>query len=173
MTGIQQLTSAGVKVIGYVYTSYAARSAADVQADIGRWKNLYPGVSGIFFDEMVNKPGKESYYSGLTAAAKGSGFDFTIGNPGSDAGASYVGTVDNILIYETAGLPSAAALGGWHSSHDRRNFGIIPYGVPSLDTGFIAMAKNNCGYIYLQNDGMPNPWDTLPPYFDALVAALA
>jgi hypothetical protein len=171
-TGIAQLTAAGVKVIGYVYTSYGARPAADVQADIARWHSLYPGVTGIFFDEMVNKPGSEGYYQGLTNAAKGGGFDYTIGNPGSDGGSTYVGTVDTILIYESAGLPSAAAMGGWHSGYDRHNFGVIPYGIPGVDTAFIATAKVTCGYVYLQNDVMPNPWDTLPPYFDALVAAL-
>jgi hypothetical protein len=172
MAGISKLTDAGVKVIGYVFTSYGARPAADVQADMARWRSLYPGVSGIFFDEMVNKPGQESYYKGLTQAAKASGLNFTIGNPGSDGGPSYVGTVDTILVYESPGLPSAGALGGWHTSHDRQNFGIIPYGIPAMDAGFVAAAKRTCGYIFLQNDVLPNPWDTLPPYFDQLVAAL-
>ena len=173
MAGISELTSAGVKVIGYVYTSYGARAASEVEADMGRWRNLYPGVSGIFFDEMVNKPGQEGYYSGLTKAAKAKGLDFTIGNPGSDGGPSYVGTVDTILIYESPGLPSGAALAGWHSAHERHNFGVIPYGIPSMDAAFVASAKASCGYIFLQNDVLPNPWDTLPPYFDALIAALA
>jgi len=173
MAGVSKLTAAGVKVIGYVFTSYGARPAADVQADMARWRNLYPGVSGIFFDEMVNKPGQEAYYKGLTQAAKASGLDFTIGNPGSDGGPSYVGTVDTILVYESPGLPSAAALGGWHTSHDRHNFGIIPYGIGAMDAGFVAAAKRTCGYIFLQSDVLPNPWDTLPPYFDQLVAALA
>jgi hypothetical protein len=172
MAGVSKLTAAGVKVIGYVFTSYGARPAADVQADMARWHNLYPGVSGIFFDEMVNKPGQESYYKGLTAAAKGSGFDFTIGNPGSDGGPTYVGTVDTILVYESPGLPSGAALGGWHTAHERHNFGIIPYGISAMDAGFVATAKGTCGYIFLQNDVLPNPWDTLPPYFEQLVAAL-
>ena len=34
-------------------------------------------------------------------------------------------------------------------------------------------AKKHCGYIFVQNDTMPNPWDSLPPYFDALLAALS
>jgi hypothetical protein len=170
--GIQQLDAAGVKVIGYVPTGYGARTPQEVQDDIWRWKNLYSGVTGIFFDEMANQPGKEKYYGDLTGAAKGIGFDFTIGNPGSDAGPSYIGTVDTILIYENEGLPQAAALGGWHSAYDRHNFGIIPYGVPSVDTTFITQAKASCEYIYLQDDRMPNPWDTLPSYFDQLLAAL-
>jgi len=172
LAGISQLTAAGVKVFGYVHTSYGARAAAEVQPEIARWRSLYPGVTGIFFDEMAKDPGYESYYKSLTAAAKASGFDFTIGNPGVDTAASYVGTVNTILVYESAGLPAGAALAGWHSGYDRSNFGVIPYGVSAVDTAFVATAKKTCQYIYLQSDVLPNPWDTLPSYFDALVAAL-
>jgi hypothetical protein len=172
MTGIAQLTAAGVKVIGYVHTSYGQRPAADVQADIGRWRNLYPAVSGIFFDEMANTPGQEGYYRSLGAYAKGQGVSVTIGNPGADSQPSYVGTLDVILVYENSGVPAVPGLGGWHASYDRNNFGVIPYGVGALDTTFVAAARAYCGYIYLQNDTMPNPWDTLPPYFDALLGAL-
>ena len=76
---------------------------------MGQWQSWYPGVSGIFFDEMANAAGHEAYYSGLTAYAKGRGLGFTIGNPGADSSPSYVGTEDVILIYESGGLPSAAA----------------------------------------------------------------
>ncbi len=83
--GIAKLTAAGVKVIGYVHTSWGARAAGELQAEMGQWKSWYPGVTGIFFDEMANAAGHESYYAGLTSYAKGHGFDFTIGNPGSDS----------------------------------------------------------------------------------------
>ena len=173
MAGVGQLTGAGVKVAGYVATGYGKRPVAEVKADIDRWRNLYPEAKAIFFDEMANNPGLESHYSGLTSYAKGKGIDYTIGNPGVDSKPSYVGTVDTILIVESAGLPSADTLAGWHASHSRQAFGIIPHSVPSLDAGFVAMAKSHVGYIFVQNDVMPNPWDTLPPYFDALLAALS
>jgi hypothetical protein len=51
--------------------------------------------------------------------------------------------------------------------------GIIPYAVASLDQGYVAQAKQDVGYIYITDDDLPNPWDTLPGYFDALLAALA
>jgi hypothetical protein len=172
MAGIAKLTAAGVKVIGYVHTSYGARAAADVEADVARWKSLYTGVTGIFFDEMANVAGQESYYQGLSSNARGQGFDFTIGNPGADGAASYVGTVDVILVYENRGVPAAAALAGWHTGYDRHNFGVIPYGVPSLDASFVKSASTDVGYVYVQNDDLPNPWDTVPPYLDALFAAL-
>ena len=173
MTGISQLIAAGIKVIGYVPTTYGARNPADVQADMKRWRSLYPSVTGIFLDEMQNKAGAEAYYKSLTSFAKSNGFDMTMGNPGSDSVPSYVGTVDLMFVYENAGLPSEERLAGWHASYDKRNFGIIPHSVPSMSRTFIATAKKYAGYIYLQNDTMPNPWDTVPPFFMDMVAALA
>ena len=170
--GIARLTAAGVKVIGYVHTLWGARPAAELQTEMGEWQSWYPGVSGIFFDEMANAAGQESYYSALTAYAKGRGLGFTIGNPGADSSPTYVGTEDVILIYENSGVPSVAALGGWHAGYDRNNFGVIPYAVGSLDTSFVQSAKQYVGYIYLQNDTLPNPWDSVPPYLSDLVASL-
>jgi hypothetical protein len=170
--GIAKLTAAGVKVIGYVHTSWGSRPAAELQTEMGQWKSWYPSVTGIFFDEMASQAGKESYYTGLTGYAKSNGFDFTIGNPGQDTSATYVGTEDVILIYENSGIPSAAALGGWHASYPRTNFGVIPYAVAGLDTSFIQAAKPYVAYIYLQSDSLPNPWDSVPPYLASLVGAL-
>ena len=173
MTEIAKLVSAGIKVIGYVPTQYATRTPTDVNADIKRWRTLYPNVTGIFLDEMHNKAGYESYYKNATAYAKSHGFDLTMGNPGADSAPSFVGTVDLMFIYENAGVPTEAKMAGWHTSYDKRNFGIIPYAVPSVSTTFVNMARKYCGYIFLQNDTMPNPWDTVPPYFMDLVKALA
>jgi hypothetical protein len=173
MLGIGKLRAANVKVGGYVATGYGNRPAAEVKADIDRWRNLYPEATAIFFDEMAFQPGFEAHYAALTSYAKGKGIDFTIGNPGVDSKPSYASTVDTLLIYESGGYPAVGDLTGWHSSHPREKFGIIPHSVPSLDTAFVAMAKAHCGYIFVQNDVMPNPWDTLPPFFDALLAALS
>jgi hypothetical protein len=43
----------------------------------------------------------------------------------------------------------------------------------SLDTTFVASAKQRVGYVYLQSDNLPNPWDSVPSYFGDLVSALA
>jgi hypothetical protein len=85
---------------------------------------------------------------------------------------SYVGTVDTILIYESSGLPTLTSLGGWHAQYDKQNFGIIPYGIPSLDAAFVASARLDVGFVYLTDGTLPNPWDSLSPYFDGLLAAL-
>ncbi len=173
MAGIAKLTAAGVKVIGYVHTSYGKRAPAEIQADINRWHSLYSGVTGIFLDEMANTPGSEAMYKNATSYAKSHGFDYTIGNPGADGGPSYLGSVDTMLIYESGGLPSTTFLAGWHTAHDRRNFGIIPYGIASVNPAFVRTAAASCGYVFLSNDQLPNPWDTLPSYLDQLVSVLA
>ena len=41
-----------------------------------------------------------------------------------------------------------------------------------MDAAFVQAAKSAVGYIYLQNDNLPNPWDSVPPYLGALVTAL-
>ncbi len=170
--GISKLASAGVKVIGYVATGYGANAAAAVKADIDRWQNFYPGqISGIFFDEQSNKPEQVGYYRDLSQYAKSKGLSFTVGNPGTDTAESYVGALDVMLIYESAGVPSAAAMGGWHTKHPASNFGVIPYAA-SIDPAFVRSARQYVGYVYVQNDTLPNPWDSVPANFADLLAAL-
>jgi hypothetical protein len=173
VAGVAKLRAAGITVLGYVATTYARRPEASVKADIDRYRSWYPQTTGIFFDEQTNIRGGEEYYARLNAYARSKGFTFTVGNPGADSSASYIGTVDLILVYESAGLPSAGALGGWHASYDRRNFGIIPYGVPAMDSTFIATAKKQVGYIYITHGTLPNPWANVPSYFSTLLGELA
>jgi hypothetical protein len=169
-TGINNLRAANIIVVGYVYTDYANRSAATVQSEIDKWRSFYPAVNGIFFDEMSNVLGKESYYSALDTYARAKGLSYTVGNPGTDTKASFVGTVNTIIVYESSGV---AALPTWYTSHARTNFAVIPYNVPSLDTTYVNTAKQSVGWIYLTNDTLPNPWDSLSSYFSSLLDVLA
>ncbi len=171
MAGIAKLTGAGVKAIGYVATTYGNKSVANVEAEISRWRSLYPATTGIFFDEMTNRAGAEAYYKTITNFAHSHGFNVTIGNPGTDVAKSFIGSVDVILVYEAAGLPSTASMGGWHASYDKHNFGIIPYGV-AMNRAYVTTVRQTIGYIYLQGDTMPHPWDTVTPYLADLLSAL-
>src|SRR5258707_13048109 len=123
VTGIQNLRSAGITVLGYVYTNYAARSTEDVTADINAYKNWY-ALDGIFFDEMSNLAGNESYYSNLSNYAKSLGYQLTMGNPATDTLPSYIGTVDSLIISEGTGYPDLSFFGGWHTNYAKANFGL-------------------------------------------------
>ncbi len=172
--GIAGLAAVGVTVIGYVDTNYALRAATEVKLEIERWSSWYKphGLSGLFLDRQATKLGAESYYAALKAHATGLGLTLVIGDPGTDPPPSYVGSLDAMIIYQGAGLPSLASLAGWHLNHDRRNFGILCYGVPALDPGFVADAAKRVGYLYLTDDGLPDPWNKLSSYLGPLLAAL-
>lgn len=167
--GIKKLQSAGIPVIGYVYTRYGARDSSEITVDIDTYKNWY-GVNGIFFDEMENAPGKEDYYLHLSSYAKSIGLNFTVGNPGKDVSSSYIGTVDNIVIYEHSGLPSIESLKGWHVQYSKYNFSILPYGVDKLDAKFVKSVSHHVGLIYITDQTLPNPWYSLATYLDQLVS---
>ena len=172
--GISILKNAGIRVIGYVYTSYASRPIADVEADIDRYVSFYgSSISGILFDEMSNVAGNENYYKTLSNYAKSKGLTFTAGNPGTDTLPSYIGTVDTLNIYEGSGVPSLGYLsGGWHSNYSKQNFSFVAYGVPNLNQTYITSAAKYVGYMYITNDNLPNPYDILPPYLEQLVTIL-
>ncbi len=171
VAGVNNLRSAGVIVLGYVYTSYAARASASVIADINTYKSWY-NVSGIFFDEMSNVQGNAGYYSALSNYAKSIGFEFTVGNPGETVPASYLGSVDCIVAYENEGLPNISSLVSMDSSFSKNGIAAISYGVNVLSTSYTNSASNYIGYIYVTDAGLPNPYSELPSYFLSLVSAL-
>jgi hypothetical protein len=142
-----------------------------MEAEIDTWRSFYPTIGGIFFDEQSNKAADVDYYRTLSEYAKAQGLAFTVGNPGTDTAESFIGALDTMLIYESKGLPDAAKLGGWHAKYAPANFGVIPYGA-AFDAAFVASARKLVGFVYIQNDDLPNPWDTLPPFFGDLLAAL-
>ena len=172
-SGITALQDAGVMVIGYVYTSYADRPPAAVQTDISTYATFYPQLDGIMLDEMSNVPGDEAYYADLSEFASDLGLGFTVGNPGTNIPQTFANTVDVLFVYEGAGLPDLESLDGWLFIYERERFAIIPHSVESLDAGFVSTALFQVGWIYATDDVLPNPWDTLPSYFDELMQQLA
>ena len=171
VAGVNSLRSAGVTVLGYVYTSYAARASASVIADINTYKSWY-NVSGIFFDEMSNVQGNAAYYLALSTYAKSIGFGYTVGNPGGPVPTSYIGSVDCIVAYENEGLPNISSLASMDTSFSKNGLAAISYGVDALSTSYTSSASNYVEYIYVTDAGLPNPYSELPPYFSALVAAV-
>lgn len=174
--GLAKWKAAGIKIIGYVYTKYGARPAADVKTAISHYKQFYPEVShGIFFDEMKNTAGSEAYYTDLTNYVHTNIGPFTMGNPGTSTITSYFPTVDCILIYESAGLPSISTVQQRTQGQPSSKCGIIPH---TVTTGFTSQyvkdASQYAKYIYITNDGSDgNPWNSLSNYADQICAALA
>ena len=170
VAGIDRLESAGVVVLGYVWTDYATRSISSAEQDIATYKSWY-GVDGVYLDQMSNVPGQESYYSALTAYAKSLGMTMVIGNPGTSVPASYIGTVTSMVVYENSGAPSTSSLSQL-AAYGKGNFAVVAYGVPDVNTAYLDTAANYVGYIYLTNGVFPNPYAPESSYLGNLATAL-
>jgi hypothetical protein len=169
--GIAALQAANIKVLGYVATGYGSHSIASMEAEMDTWKSFYPTVQGVFFDEQSNAASDVPHYQTLAQYAKSVGLSYTVGNPGTDVAPAYVGVIDTMLIYESNGVPAISSLSRW-SSYAPSNFGVIPYAVSAMDTTFVKQARQYVEYVYVTNDNLPNPWDSLTSYFSQLLTAL-
>ncbi|HMY16411.1 MAG TPA: spherulation-specific family 4 protein [Polyangium sp.] len=194
---ITKLTNAGVIVLGYIATNYAENNAShpdietEIKAAIDKYYASYPGVKGVFFDEMTN--GYESnlgyittrhmnFYARIRDYARTKSSSTTavreyvvVGNPGSEVAPDYPYLADTLVTYENSQLPAGDALNGignWRALWDRTNFAVLSYGQAAVDQSFLNAARPNTGFVYLTNDTLPNPWDTVPTYFSTLVGGL-
>ena len=170
VTATNSTRAAGVRVIGYVYTSYSARSAAAVQADIDQYYNWY-AVDGIFLDEVDTACVNEPYYAALNTYIKSKGgLGLTVLNPGTFPSECYMAAGDIICTYEDAyssyGSLSSPA---WVTNYLPCRFWHIIYNVTSGNvSSVIALARSrNAGYVYVTDDTGANPYDTLPSYWNA------
>ena len=162
--GIQRLKDVGAVLGGYTATHYGDKSMDQIKREITQYSKWYKNLDGICFDQMQSRVGKEEYYKSLTDFSKSLGFDFTIGNPGTSVSPSYIGTVDYLKIYESPGTPELSKIKDWYDKHGRANFITISYGVPSLNNTFLREAQQYINFLYITDDKLPNPYNTLPSY---------
>jgi hypothetical protein len=170
-------------VLGYVHTSYGARSSTLVTQDILTWRNLYsPTVDGIFFDEMAYDVGVDNatktLYQGWYAYAHSLGLGPIVGNPGSDeAPAWYDGakSADIININEATTWPSvptvAGAFAGGHGDYDYRINSILVYNQPTFSLTTFQTMLPYVQWFYVTDQNLPNPWGALSTHLASLFAA--
>jgi hypothetical protein len=169
---VNSLHAAGGRVIGYVSTSYAARATNTVTADIDRYFSFY-AVDGIFLDEMTNDANTNhlDYYAALYQYIHRQGTNLVVvGNPGINTQESYLTwpAADALVTFEDGTGYAALVVDGWVTRHLAQQFSHLPYNVASAATMTNTIdlaASRNVGWIYVTDDALPNPWDTLPAYW--------
>ena len=171
VNGICNLKSAGITVIGYIFTSYGSRELDSVKSEIRKYKEWYD-VEGIMFDEMSNKTGYELYYETLTSYAKSLGMKLTKGNPGTTVPQSFTSAVDFFVVYENSGYPRLEQIKESHIGYSKKNLSFVSYGISQLDIQYVMHAANYVGMLYITNNVLPNPYDSIPSYFENLVSTL-
>jgi hypothetical protein len=177
--GIQRLNGAGALTCGYVSTNYTAVSLADAKAEVDNWLNLYPDIQAIFLDEMDNTDSQATrdYYKDLKEYVRLKDLKFTIANAGALVPYSFYTNevADMIVMYENTGYPTEATLkGDFDGGHADTNYGLrasLSYNV-AFDKDELLMIKKYVGAVYLTDDNVPNPWDSLPSYLEDLFKGL-
>jgi Spherulation-specific family 4 len=171
-TYITSLRNAGITVIGYISTEYAAVSLSSVESQIAAYKSMYD-VNGIFLDQMSNVNGEQSYYSSATDYAQSEGFSTVVGNPGTDVPSSFVGTVSVLLVFENPALPTTSRLSSITMGDPASDFAVMSYDVASISSSEVSTIASYASYIYITNGETPNPYGILPSYFSSLVSDVA
>ena len=166
--------AAGITVIAYVYTSYGARSAAAVEADIDAYYAQYPDLDGIFIDEVSSDCRLIPYYSALDVYVKAKGgAGVTVLNPGNPVPECHATAGDILLTFEGS---YATYLGftpsGWETGYADTKFWHLVYDATAAEMpNAVALATSrHAGWVYVTDDRLPNPWDTLPPYWTSELA---
>ncbi|MEQ1742315.1 MAG: spherulation-specific family 4 protein [Candidatus Nitrotoga sp.] len=175
-TAVDAFRAAGGKVVGYAHTSYGARSQADVLSAVASYSSFY-NIDGIFLDEMSNTSGDLAYYQSLYNSIKSTNPGYRIfGNPGTNTLESYLTAADVLVTFENQTGYDAFTPDTWTSNYTADHFAHLLYNVTD-ETAMLAnvalAADRNVGYLYITDDTLPNPWDTLPHYWDAEVSAVS
>ncbi len=172
--GIQELTEADIKVIGYVYTQYGNRETQDIVDDIEAYREFYKddGVSGIFFDETSTDTNLLNYYSNLSSEARNRDLTYIILNPGMTTDQSYVdsGIANLIVSYEN---PNEELLTNppetYNNPTKTTELSILIYEMEddNVDDLIDFAREHKFSYIYFTEDGADgNPWDSISQYFE-------
>jgi hypothetical protein len=174
---VPAIQAGGTQVLGYVSTRYGARDPLDVLDEVHLYYSWY-GVDGIFLDEgpdTASCEGVRVQYDGYAAAIHAEGSLVAL-NPGTDTCESYLDFIDVLLLFEDDARGwDAAAQPAWMARYSPDRFWMLAYNQPDAEAA-AALAEEawSVGYgrVYITDDTLPNPWDTLPPYWDALLGAL-
>jgi len=158
--------ASGVSILGYVATTYGAKPMASVLDEVRRYSTWY-NVDGYFFDEAASGTDRIDYYAQLYKNVKG----VIVLNPGTYPHQSYVEVCD-IICVEERGVEvtetRSVDLANWMKGQPPNKFCYIIFGVTTAAKMRRILAKaqeRNVGYVYITSDNLPNPFDTLPPYW--------
>jgi hypothetical protein len=172
VAAVNGVRSAGGKVTGYVYTSYGARLLTQVETDIDRYLTFY-NVDGFFVDEMTNDSDTNhlNYYATLFQYIKTKDAKLSItGNPGTNTREEYLArpATEAVVIFEDGTGYDSFIPSSWVTNHLARQFVHLAYNVTNASTmsNYVSLAvSRNAGWVYVTNDKLSNPWDTLPSYW--------
>jgi len=185
---VRRLNGAGAIVTGYINCVYGTRVLSEIYTDIDNWVTFYGanGLKGFFLDEAETNPSNYDYYKSIVSYVNSKGIKFTIANPGAQANRLFyddkifdvviefenslagTGFVNDDALITWVENNSTGAFEGSNADYYYKTRGFLLHGQNSISYTLLDSITSNYGWVYVTDDVMPNPWDTLPSYLDKL-----
>ena len=170
VAAVNKAQAARIKVIGYAHTSYGARAATEVKAEIDAYKAWY-GVSGIFLDEVSSDAALIPYYQDLADYIRATPGTFVALNPGTIPAQGYMSVGDTVVVFEgTYNTYKNWSAPAWAGQYPASKFVHLVYATSGNTQmkNAINWSRNRFGgNVYVTHDVLPNPWDLLPSYWSS------
>ena len=195
---VRFLQNSSVQVVGYVdlSTSKISDQIDSVKTEIDRWREWYPSVNGIYFDNVsIDTNGYDKCRRLSLYAKVDKNFQSTVVNlantkPGgvvnwNDDFCREMDTVDTFIIYERGDYPAdgwyPSIKKEWMAKHPRSRFAFFVTGAGS-ETLACRNFVDKCvgiekaaGYVYVNNVTGDNlaSWKNLSPLTEIAIEALS
>jgi len=171
---VDRLLDAGAPVAGYVDTDYGHRPAADVLAEIVRYREWYR-VSSVFLDRTASGIEYIPHYRALAASSRRAGTELVAFNHGTHPVRDYAELADLLGTFEGPFRGYADLdVPSWVHAFPADRFFHLVYDSPPALTATIARlaAERNVGCVYRTEAAGANPWNTLPADFPGACLSL-
>jgi hypothetical protein len=173
---VRQAHRHGVEVLGYSSTERAQRPVAAVEADARNYRAWYR-TDGMFLDLATTDRGNLPYYRKLAAYIRRVNPRAVIWlNPGSYPDQAYLQVASVVVVFEG---PYASYRGlqvpGWVRRYRATRFAHVIHDTPRADLARAVRLSRlrRAGYVYVTDQGEPDPYRALPSYWTQEVAAVA
>lgn len=160
-----RLVGSGVDLVGYIASTYGARSLQDMKDEMVTWLSYYPKIVGFFIDEVEWATSIHQNYIDLKEYATTLGIDLVIGNPGCPVPNDYVDAFDITVISESAfatiNYPALKGdwAGGFIEAKNEKKC-VLVHTMATYDVATLNAVKENADWVYFTSGG----WTVLPSY---------
>jgi hypothetical protein len=166
-TVIAELQLAGFDVFGYVNTDYARRAEIDVLADTRHWSEWYDVVN-VFYDQVSSTTHALGVYTVYVQDTHDRSGRAAL-NPGQVPNRAVAQLADITVTFEgSLELYRSFQSPAWTRQLEPDRFWHLIYATSAddLDEALSIARAHRTGYVFVTDDRLPNPWDTLPSYWD-------
>lgn len=174
---VKTAQAAGIKILGYVASGYgdqATRPLQKVLGEIDSYKDWY-GVDGIFVDEVASSINFVPHYQQIADHIRSAKGGFVMFNPGLVPAVSYINMADTTVVFEDSYATYLKwVMPTWLSNYPSSKITHLVYATSSaqMPNAVKLGASRNAGQLFVTDDKLNNPWDTLPSYWTAELSAI-